>query len=113
PGKDDRGHAIELATKSGADGSFLFADLRPGTYRLIESQPHGYLDGLNVAGSMGGNATLVHNQIRGIVVGEGKVATSYLFAEHSTPNLVVAQSLGTVSIAPGGKITIAYKVWNK
>lgn len=112
-GKDDRGHAVDMTTKSGTDGTFSFVDLRPGTYRLIESQPHGYLDGSNVAGNMGGNATKVHNQVRGIVIGEGSTATGYLFAEHSTPNLVVSQSPQSVSMSPGGKITITYKVWNK
>ena len=40
---------------SAADGSYSFADLRPGTYQVNEAQPAAYLDGKDTTGSTGGS----------------------------------------------------------
>ena len=45
-------HAVNLSTNTGADGSYLFPNLAPGTYSLARSTtPGGYADGKETAGS--------------------------------------------------------------
>ena len=53
-GTDDLGAAVSATTTTGADGSYSFTNLRPGTYTASESQPAGYLDGKDTIGSQGG-----------------------------------------------------------
>jgi hypothetical protein len=42
-GTNDQGQAVLLVQRSAADGSFLFANLRPGTYTVRVQPPPGYL----------------------------------------------------------------------
>ncbi|MCX5676950.1 MAG: SpaA isopeptide-forming pilin-related protein [Planctomycetota bacterium] len=51
-GTDDLG-AVSRAAVTGADGSYLFADLRPGTYTVTETQNPSYLDGKDTQGTPG------------------------------------------------------------
>ncbi len=53
-GTDDLGNSINLVTVTDALGAYLFGNLRPGTYQINESQPAGYLDGLDTVGTPGG-----------------------------------------------------------
>ena len=73
---------------TGADGSFKIASLPAGTYSLVETQPDGYLDGRETAGSLGGasdnggfDAGAAHNSVAGIVLGTGQDGSAYLFGE--------------------------------
>lgn len=83
-GIGDRG-PVDLATTTGADGWFLFEDLRPGTYSLEEqAQPVGLLDGKETAGTLGGsvNNNADSNSISGIaVVLDGEDGAGYGFGE--------------------------------
>jgi hypothetical protein len=54
-GTNDLGEAVELTTVTGADGSYKFENLRPGTYEIIETQPEGWDDGLEGSGTLGGS----------------------------------------------------------
>ena len=56
-GQDNFGLAVILATTTAPDGSYSFADLRPGNYTIEATQPAGYLDGDESVGSQGGTAT--------------------------------------------------------
>ncbi len=87
-GTDDRGASVSLSTRTLADGTYNFAGLRPGTYRLQETQPAGYLDGRESAGSFVGQAHpidrngLVRNDIfSGIALRAGEVGYQYDFGE--------------------------------
>ena len=40
-GTDDLGNPVTLTTTTDADGSYVFTDLRPGTYAVTETQPAG------------------------------------------------------------------------
>ncbi|HMP60828.1 MAG TPA: SdrD B-like domain-containing protein, partial [Gemmatales bacterium] len=71
--------AVNRSTTTGADGSWSFADLLPGTYTVIQSQPTGWGQGTTSAGTAGG--TVVGDVISGIVLGADVEATGYLFAE--------------------------------
>ncbi|MEZ5343682.1 MAG: SdrD B-like domain-containing protein, partial [Acidimicrobiales bacterium] len=56
-GTDDLGAAVSLTTTTDGNGDYSFTDLRPGTYTVDESQPTGYGDGGEDAGSLGGTVT--------------------------------------------------------
>ena len=56
-GTNDLGQAVMLTTTTNAAGYYEFANLRPGSYKVIETQPAGYLDGKDTAGTKGGVVT--------------------------------------------------------
>lgn len=83
-GTDDLGTAVNVPVVSGADGSYQFLQLRPGTYTLTQTLPTGYLDGRETAGSAGGrvdDAAPGSRTIADIVIAQGAAATGYLFAD--------------------------------
>jgi fimbrial isopeptide formation D2 family protein/uncharacterized repeat protein (TIGR01451 family) len=88
-GSDDRGAAVSITATTGADGSYRFGDLRPGTYALDEAQPAGYLDGRDAAGTEGGS--LADDRIAGIGLTPGATGAGYDFGE-----LTPAQLAGAV-----------------
>jgi len=112
-GTNDLGQAINRTTTTGSDGSYSFTGLRPGTYRLIETQPALYRDGKETAGTSAGNATAVNNQITSISLASGATATGYLFGEHAAADMIVSLTPATATIAPGGTVTITYTVRNR
>lgn len=70
-------------TRTDANGNYEFGEdlnLKPGTFRLVESQPDGYLNVGESAGSHGGDAT--ENVIGDINIPDGgSAATDYDFKE--------------------------------
>jgi protocatechuate 3,4-dioxygenase beta subunit len=54
-GINDLAQAISLTLATLADGSYSFNNLRPGTYRITEAHPAGYIDGIDTIGSQGGS----------------------------------------------------------
>jgi len=79
-GTNDLGRAIRLTTKSAADGSYRFSNLRPGVYAIYQMQPNGYAEGSITIGSLGGQRTGT-NLISKIKVSSGKNGTNYNFGE--------------------------------
>ena len=53
-GVDVTGATVVRSVATGADGSYLFDNLNPGTYRLVETQPARYKDGKDHVGTLGG-----------------------------------------------------------
>ena len=53
-GQDLGGNSVQRATATDSNGSYLFSDLVPGTYRIAEAQPATYADGPDQLGSLGG-----------------------------------------------------------
>ena len=89
-GTDDLGNPVSLSTTTAADGSFVFEDLRPGTYTLVEpNQPAGTANGITTAGQVGGVASgsaspvsSVPSTIAGIdLTRPGSESTGNLFGE--------------------------------
>ncbi|MBX3411676.1 MAG: hypothetical protein KF708_03070 [Pirellulales bacterium] len=75
---DTSGNRI-AQTVTDVNGEYVFTNLSPGTYGIEESQPAGYLDGGEKAGSAGGNVT--NDKITNIFLGSGVNAVEYNFCE--------------------------------
>ncbi|WP_295762062.1 SdrD B-like domain-containing protein [Undibacterium sp.] len=88
-GSDRYGNSFaNLAATSNASGNFNFANLSPGTYTLSETQPTGYQDGKDTAGTAGGVAAAVLNDaINAIALAENFNATGYLFGELTSASI--------------------------
>ena len=73
-------------TRTDAAGNYQFDNLLPGQYTLREQQPVGYIQGGQIAGSAGGNATIT-DIISSIALGAGVHATNYDFCEQRVASL--------------------------
>jgi protocatechuate 3,4-dioxygenase beta subunit len=78
---DASGNSTGLTTVTDSDGYYSFTDLRPGTYGVAETQPSGYLDGLDAAGTHGGTAHNPGDLIDQITLAGGDNAKNYDFGE--------------------------------
>ncbi len=88
-GTDASNNAVTRSTTTAADGSYEFCGLAPGTYKLTENQPVGYLDGKDTAGSLGGAVT--NDMIANIVVASGAMGINYNFGELQTFDLTISK----------------------
>ena len=68
-------------TVTAPDGTYIFSNLVPGTYTVTQLQPPQYNDGIDTAGSLGGDDASVNDVISDIVIGVGDFATDYNFGE--------------------------------
>jgi protocatechuate 3,4-dioxygenase beta subunit len=82
---DAQGAVID-STRTDAQGNYVFEGLRPGVYSIREQQPAGYLQGGQVAGTAGGDAS-VTDIISAIALGAGVNATQYDFCEQRIASL--------------------------
>jgi hypothetical protein len=78
-GTNDQGTAVNQTQSTAGDGSYNFANLRPGSYTVSLTQPSGYFPGKNSLGSAGG--TPGNNQFSGIALASGTAGVNYNFAE--------------------------------
>ena len=76
----DANGSIVATTTTNANGQYLFNELLPGTYSVLEIQPTGYFEGEAHEGSVGGEV-LTTNLISEIVLGSGTRAVHYDFCE--------------------------------
>jgi uncharacterized protein (DUF2141 family) len=79
-GTDDLGNGVLLTTTTTVTGFYAFDDLRPGTYAVIETQPTGYFDGRDTAGTLGGDTT-VNDRIASITLPSGAASLNNNFGE--------------------------------
>ena len=78
-GSDTSGRTVSLTTKTIADGSYSFASVKPGTYKIQIVTPPGYIDGKSMTGSAGGSS-VNSSTITGLSLTSGQDAVNYNFA---------------------------------
>ncbi len=78
-GTDFTDTSVNQTMTTGADGSYLFANLLPGTYQVTETDPPFFGDGQDTIGSEGG--TPGNDTFSAIVLASGVDATAYNFGE--------------------------------
>jgi hypothetical protein len=78
-GTDDLGSPVALSQTTDADGTYVFGNLRPGSYTITEAQPAGYTQGINTVGTAGG--TVVGDQFSITGLGIGIDGLNYNFGE--------------------------------
>ncbi len=81
-GTNDLGQPVHLTVLTGADGSYSFLNLRPGTYTLTETLPGGLLPGQSTVGTGGGVASGV-TKVTQITLRPGGLAGGYQFGDLS------------------------------
>ncbi len=77
---DQDGNVIQTVFTK-ADGTYRFDNVAPGTYSIRETQPAGYFDSDDHAGSAGGVAHNPGDLITGITLGPAQHAVNYVFCE--------------------------------
>lgn len=82
--------------RTDASGTYVFGNLLPGTYKLVEMTPTGFTDGRDRVGSLGG-ALQGADVIANVVVGANVVGTGYTFGERRTGAAGVAGVSATLS----------------
>ncbi len=116
-GTDDTGAAVALSGVTAADGSYSFANLRPGSYSLTEpEQPAGTVNGITSPGSLGGAATapgVTPSVLSGITLPVGGQATANNFGEigHS-PDLRVSKSHAPATLTVNNRASYSIQVRN-
>jgi protocatechuate 3,4-dioxygenase beta subunit len=81
-GTDLFGNAVTASTQqTGADGGYAFTGIAPGTYAVAETQPAGYFDGRDAAGTSGG--IVAADTVTAIPVAPGADAAGYTFGERA------------------------------
>lgn len=78
------GGQVVGTTTTASDGSYSFNSVPAGTYKLVESQPSGYLQGVNSVGTVNGNADgslSTTDTIASIAIATGNAGVNYNFGE--------------------------------
>lgn len=78
-GVDDLGQPVLLVQQTDGDGAFVFLNIRPGTYSLTQTQPSGWVDGMESVGTLGGISA--NNVLSNIAVGVNEDGFNYNFGE--------------------------------
>jgi hypothetical protein len=90
---DDLGHAVSRTQKTGGDGRYLFANLRPGNYTISETQPADYGQGIDSVGTAGGS--LVATDQFFVPLAAGVAGCNYNFGEQPTLDAVLDHFFGS------------------
>ncbi|MEI2817806.1 MAG: SdrD B-like domain-containing protein [Microthrixaceae bacterium] len=85
-GTDAFSNAVNTTATTDVDGNYVFDGLVGGTYSVTETQPSAYLDGVDTAGSVGGDAS-VDDVVSAIVLPGGVDAIRNDFAELGASSL--------------------------
>lgn len=106
-GTDVFNNAVNLVQQTGTNGAYLFDNLRPGIYRIVESQPTTHRDGKDTASTVVASVA-TNDQFANINLAGGMNATAFNFGEQTqqlTKRSFLASSLRTTPT--GGAATPA------
>jgi hypothetical protein len=84
-GTDDLGNQVRAVQQTGPDGSYNFDHLRPGNYVITKTTPPGFIDGINLVGSLGGTEPIKDQFF--VAIGAGVAGTNYNFSELLPPTV--------------------------
>ncbi len=104
-GTDDRGGEVNRSTVTDENGDYEFTGLLSGTYTVTQTQPEGYIDGGESAGSTGGNVS--DDAISSIVIGPGQNSTDNDFDEtlgSTTPTTTPPTTAPEGTTSPDGEL---------
>ncbi|MEK8049520.1 SdrD B-like domain-containing protein [Ideonella sp. DXS22W] len=79
--------AVVATTTTGTDGSYSFANLAPGSYKVVEGQPGGYLDGIDTAGTGGTAQAVTGNDAIAVTLAAGQSSVNNNFGEVRSASL--------------------------
>jgi fimbrial isopeptide formation D2 family protein/uncharacterized repeat protein (TIGR01451 family) len=86
-GTDDLGNSVDVGVSTNPDGTYSIAGLRPSDasgYRLTQSQPVNYNDGIDSDGSLANGDVTINDVNSSIEIVSGDAGTGYDFAERGT-----------------------------
>ena len=82
---------VVATTRTDSSGAYTFEGVLPGTYSIRQSQPAGFLDGIDTAGTIAGvivgSATNPGDLITGVVLRQGQSGIEYNFGELRTASI--------------------------
>jgi len=109
------GVAINQTTGTDANGNFIFSGIAQSDavgYTIKEgtvTEPN-LIDGIDTAGSSGGDATTVNDQISGIVLAFNTAATAYNFGEIPQARIGIAKRVISTSANSDGSFDVGFKL---
>jgi SdrD B-like domain/Domain of unknown function (DUF4214) len=117
-GTNDLGASVQQVQATGADGSYLFSNLRPGTYIVTETRPLDYLTGKTGIGTVNGVvdgslASSTANRITSIALPAGQAGINYDFAERLPPGstgVIYSQSYSSETVFQPPSLAILSKI---
>ena len=109
-GVNDLGETVSTSVTTQLDGSFAFNGMRPGVYRINESQPALYVDGIDTVGTLGG--ITANDEFSEIVVDQLSAGTLYLFGERATADLSLIKAVNNSAPNLGDQVTFTLTLTN-
>jgi parallel beta-helix repeat protein len=98
-GTDFIGNTVNVSQLTDSDGAYVFLNLLPGNYYITETQPAGYLQGIDSVGTAGGSLSATDQFF--VALGLGVNGLNYNFGE---------QPAGGGNVKPGQTAGIGF--WN-
>jgi len=104
--------ALAVDATTDAAGYYEFLGLRANTYKITETQPLGWKDGKDKAGSLGGNVS--NDMISSVVVGVGVAGIDYDFGEKEPDNsdLAIVKTADAQSVLVGSLLNYTLTITN-
>lgn len=87
-------------TTTDASGFYTFQSLNAGTYKIVETQPANYLDGIDTVGTLGGDMT--NDTFSSIVVGTNAIGVGYNFGERGLATVTKRMFLASTGTLTSG-----------
>ncbi len=102
--------SVQQTVQTDGNGFYQFANLRPGTYAITETQPSGYQDAQNNIGSQGGDVGA--NQFFNILLGMGVQGSNNNFGEKQVADLAIVKTASAASVQLGAAYSYTLTVSN-